>query len=78
MRRVVRLEAVAAGAATVTGALLLLDPEVGEARDEGWRVGRSEMLRRIALGLLFGVLSARLRAQATLTDQAAGSAGRAT
>lgn len=78
MRRVVRLEAVAAGAATVTGALLLLDPEVGEARDEAWRVGRSEMLRRIAIGLLFGVLSARFRAQATPTGQTAGGPASAT
>jgi hypothetical protein len=65
LRRVLRLEAAAAGIATVTGALLLLDPAVREARDEGWRVGRPEMLRRIALGMLFGVLSARLRSQAT-------------
>jgi hypothetical protein len=78
MRRVVRLEAAAAGAATVTGVLLLLDPEVLEARDEGWRVGRSEMLRRVALGLLFGVLSARFRAQVTPTGQTAAGAGPAT
>jgi hypothetical protein len=64
-RRVVRLEAAAAAVATVTGALLLLDPGVQEARDEGWRVGRPEILRRIALGVLFGVLSARLRSRAT-------------
>ena len=41
IRRVVRLEAVAAGIATVTGALLLLDPGVREARVEGWKVGRA-------------------------------------
>ena len=64
LRRLVRLEAAVAGAATVTGALLLLDPVVEEAVDEGWRVGRSELLRRLALGLLFGLLSARLRFRA--------------
>jgi hypothetical protein len=71
LRRLVRLEAAAAGAATVTGALLLLDPVVKEAVDEGWRVGRSEMVRRIALGLLFGLLSARLRFQAANPDKTA-------
>jgi hypothetical protein len=75
VRRVLRLEAAAAGVATVTGALLLLDPGVEEARDEGWRVGRPEMLRRISLGLLFGVLSARLRSRAPAGGQAAGSEG---
>jgi hypothetical protein len=63
LRRVLRLEAAAAGIATVTGALLLLDPAVPGLPDRG--VGRPEMLRRIALGMLFGVLSARLRSQAT-------------
>jgi len=61
LRRVIRIEAVAAGAATVTGAMLLLDPAVEQARDGGLRVGRPEMLRRLSLGLVFGVLSARLR-----------------
>ena len=68
LRRIIRLEAAAAGAATVTGALLLLDPVVKEAVDEGWRVGRPELVRRIALGLLFGLLSARLRFQAAEAD----------
>jgi hypothetical protein len=71
VRRVIRIEAAAAGAATVAGAMLLLDPSVKQARDEGWRVGRPEMLRRLSLGLLFGVLSARVRMQAG----AAGPAG---
>ena len=43
LRRLVRLEAAATSAATVTGALLLLDPVVTEAVDSGWRVGRSEL-----------------------------------
>jgi hypothetical protein len=73
LRRLVRLEAPAAGAATVTGALLLLDPIVKEAVDDGWRVGRPEMLRRLALGVLFGVLSARLRFRAGEVVEIAGS-----
>jgi hypothetical protein len=71
VRRVVRLEAAAASVATVAGALLLLDPGVEEARDEGWRVGRAELLRRVALGLVFGILSARLRAEPTAKGRAA-------
>ena len=65
LRRLVRLEARGGwrGHASA-GALLLLDPIVKEAVDDGWRVGRPEMLRRLALGLLFGVLSARLRFRA--------------
>ena len=73
-RRIVRLEAAAAGLATVTGALLLLDPGVEEARDEGWRVGRPELFRRLALGLLFGLLSARLRFQTRAADETAEAA----
>ena len=78
IRRVVRLEAVAAGIATVTGALLLLDPGVREARDEGWKVGRAEMFRRMALGLMFGILTVRLRAQTDQAEEATVSKGSST
>ena len=64
LHRVMRVEAATAAIATVTGVLLLLDPGVTEARDEGWRVGRTEMLRRLSLGLLFGIRSARFRLEA--------------
>jgi hypothetical protein len=64
LRRILRVEAVVAGVAMATGTMLLRDPEVREARDEGWGIGRPEMLRRLALGLLFGILSARLRVAA--------------
>lgn len=77
VRRVVRIEAVAAGVATVTGVLLLVDPGVQEARDQGWAIGRAEMLRRLALGLLFGILSARIKVQAKQAAQAAAEAGSA-
>ncbi len=73
LRRLVRLEAAAACVATVTGALLLLDPVVEEAVDEGWRVGRPELARRLALGLLFGLLSVRLRFRADEAVEIAGS-----
>ena len=51
----------AAVAATATGALLLLDPEVASARDRGWRVPRRELARRLAVGLLFGLHTWRFR-----------------
>jgi hypothetical protein len=73
IRRAVRLEAATAGAATVAGARLLLDPGVESALAEGWQVRRSEMLRRLALGLLFGILSARVRSQAASAGQAPGT-----
>jgi hypothetical protein len=71
LRRLVRLEAGAAGAATVAGAFLLLDPVVKDAVDKGWRVGRPELLRRVALGLMFGLLSARLRLHDAEADETA-------
>ncbi len=73
IRRLVRLEAATAGAATIAGARLLLDPGVESALAEGWQIRRSEMLRRLALGLLFGILSARVRSQRETAGQAAGT-----
>ncbi len=75
IRRLVRLEAATAGAATVAGARLLLDPGVESALAEGWQVRRSEMLRRLALGLLFGILSARVRSRAAAAGPAPGTSG---
>ena len=54
-------ETAAAIAATATGAVLLLDPEVASARDRGWRVSRRELARRLAVGLLFGLHTWRFR-----------------
>jgi hypothetical protein len=50
-------------AALATAASLALVTEQGlaAASTRGWRVGRLELLRRIALGTLFGMRSARFR-----------------
>ena len=74
LRRIVRVETLVAAVAAVTGAILLLDPDVTEARDEGWRIGRAEMLRRLSLGLLFGLRSARFRLEAEQRGEQAGEA----
>jgi hypothetical protein len=78
VRRVVRIEAVAAGVATITGVRLLVDPNVQEAQDEGWALGRAELFRRLALGLLFAILSARIKVQAKLAAETAEKAGSVT
>lgn len=65
-------ETATAAIATGTGLLLLRDPEVAVARQQGWRVGTAELLRRFAMGTLFGLHTMRFR-----TYLAPGSGSRA-
>ena len=53
-------ETACAAVATGAGLLLLRDPEVADARLRGWSVPAPELVRRIAVGTLFG-LTMRLR-----------------
>jgi hypothetical protein len=55
------MEAAAAGVAVATGLDLLRDPEVSAARAPGWHVPARELLRRVALGTLFGLHTTRFR-----------------
>ena len=59
--RLLRLEAVVAGAAVLSGLGPLADREVRAARQAGWHVPRAELVRRVALGSLFGVHTLRFR-----------------
>ncbi len=59
--RLLYLEAAAAGAATAAGIALLRDPGVAAARTDGWRVPRQELVRRFAVGALFGLHTMRFR-----------------
>ncbi len=54
-------ETAVAAAATAAGLLLLRDPDVAAARMPGWRVGPSELARRLAIGMLFGLHTLRYR-----------------
>ncbi len=59
--RLLWAETAVAVAATGAGLLLLRDPEVAAARDQGWNVPRRELFRRFAIGMLFGLHAWRLR-----------------
>ena len=54
-------ETASAAVATAAGLLLLRDPEVADARHPGWRVPARELVRRIAVGTLFGLHAMRFR-----------------
>jgi hypothetical protein len=54
-------ETAVAAVATAASLALVTEQGVAAASTRGWRVGRVELLRRIALGALFGMRSARFR-----------------
>ena len=60
-RALLLAEAATAGLASGVGIMLLRDPEVRAARQPGWNVSRQELVRRIAIGALFGLLTMRVR-----------------
>jgi hypothetical protein len=54
-------ETASAAVATGAGLLLLRDPAVADARRRGWSAPRRELVRRIAIGTLFGLHTMRFR-----------------
>ena len=59
--RLLWAETATASAATGAGLLLLRDPVVTAARQPGWRVAPEELVRRVAVGLVFGLHTMRFR-----------------
>jgi hypothetical protein len=59
--RLLWAETAAAAVATGAGLALLRDREVAAARAKGWNVPPAELLRRIAMGMLFGLHTMRFR-----------------
>jgi hypothetical protein len=59
--RLLWAETAAAAAATGAGLLLLRDPEVAAARQRGWQAPPMELVRRFAVGTLFGLHTMRFR-----------------
>jgi hypothetical protein len=54
-------ETAVAALATAASLTLLTEQGLAAASTRGWRVGRTEILRRMALGAMFGMRSARFR-----------------
>jgi hypothetical protein len=59
--RLLWAETAVAAAATGASLLLLRDPDAAAARLPGWHVPRRELLRRFAIGTLFGLHTMRFR-----------------
>jgi hypothetical protein len=59
--RLLWAETAVAALATGAGLVLLRDPDVASARQPGWRVPRGELVRRLAVGTLFGLHTMRYR-----------------
>jgi hypothetical protein len=65
-------ETALAALATVASLALVTGQGLAAAKDRGWQVGWVELVRRISLGAMFGIRSARYRSYLTIRPRPAG------
>jgi hypothetical protein len=60
-RGLLAIEVAAASVAAVANLAMITEPGLEAARARGWQVGPVELVRRVSLGVMFGMRAARFR-----------------